>query len=134
MKKNILMKAVAGAGILFCGLTANAQYQPQYQYRDRYEQRHYDIQEQNRLFDRVRADLDHAASSFFMAPGDRYRINAAREQLNDIQNLVSSGNFDEHELNQAVWALRRVINNNRLSDQTRDDLERDLEQMRELRW
>ena len=37
-------------------------------------------------------------------------------------------------IHQAVIALRRVVNNNRLSDRTRDDLERDLERMRELRW
>jgi len=128
------MKAVAGAGMLFCGLTANAQYQPQYQYPNRYEQRRYDIQDQNRLFDRVRADLERASASFMTGPGDRFRLNAAREQLNDIQNLVSSGNFDEHELQQAIVALRRVVNNNRLSDRTREDLERDLERMRELRW
>ena len=139
MRKQILMKAVASAGILFCGLTANAQYQPQYpnryeQYPNRYEQRRHDIQEQNRLFDRVRADLDQAASSFTNGPGDRFRLNAARQQVNDIQNLVSSGNFDERELQQAIGALRRVVNNNRLSDRTRDDLERDLERMRELRW
>src|SRR5437867_10688369 len=132
MKKNILMKAVAGAGILFCSLTANAQYQPPY--RDRYEQRHPDIQEQTRLYDRIRADLDHASASFMIGPGDRFRLNAAREQLNDIQNLVSSGNFDEHELQQAIIALRRVVNNNNLSDRTRVNLERDLERMRELRW
>jgi hypothetical protein len=134
MRKKLLMKAVAGAGLLFCGVSANAQYQPQYQYPNRYEQRRYDIQEQNRLLDRTRADLDRAALSFGMGPGDRYRLNAAREQLNDIQNLMSSGSFDQQELNQAVVALRRVVNNNRLSDRTRDNLERDLEQMREFRW
>src|SRR5258705_10466040 len=120
-----LMKAVAGAGILFCGLTANAQYQPQYQYPNRYERRN-DVQEQSRLFDRIRADLDHASTSSWIGAGDRFRINAAREQLNDLQNLVASGNFDEQELNQAIFALRRVVNNNRLPDRTRDDLEQDL--------
>ena len=131
--RQLLMKAVAGAGILFCGFTANAQYQPQYQYPNRYEHR-YDIQEQSRLFDRIRADLDRASISPWTGPGDRFRLNAAREQLNDVQNLVASGNFDEQELNQAIIALRRVVNNNRLPDRTRDDLERDLERMRELRF
>src|ERR1051326_4057762 len=133
MRKKILMNAVAGAGMLFCGLTANAQYKPQYEYPNRYEQRRYDVQEQNRLFDRIRADLDHASNSFWMAPGDRYRLNSAREQLNDIQNMVSNGNFDQREMTEAIVALRRVVNNNRLSDRTRDDLERDLERLRELR-
>ena len=129
--KQLLMKAVAGAGILFCGFTANAQYQPQYP--NRYEHR-YDIQDHSRLFDRIRADLDRASASFWTGPGDRFRLNAAREQLNDLQNLVASGNFDGQELNQAIVALRRVVNNNRLSDRTREDLEQDLERMRELRW
>src|SRR5947207_4190301 len=113
--KQLLMKVVAGAGILFCGFTANAQYQPQYQYPDRYERR-YDIQDHSRLFDRIRADLDRASVSIWTGPGDHFRLKAAREQLNDLQNLVASGNFDEQELNQAVIALRRVVDNNRLSD------------------
>ena len=133
MRKKLLMKAVAGAGFLFCGLTANAQYQPQWDRYGRYEQRRYDIQERNRMFDRIRADLDRASSSYFSGPGDRYRINAAREQLNDIQNIMSSGSFDQRELNQAIFSLRRVVNDNRLSDQSREDLQRDLELMRELR-
>jgi len=96
--------------------------------------RRHDIQEQNRLFGRIRADLDRASSSWVSGPGDRFRLNAAREELNDIQNLVSSGNFDERELQQAIVSLRRVVNNNRMPDRVHDDLQEDLERLRDLRW
>jgi ribosome-binding ATPase YchF (GTP1/OBG family) len=131
MRTNILMKAVAGAGLLFCGLTANAQYQPQY---DRYEQRRYDIQEQMRLFERIRADLNRAGSNFRLDRDDRFRIDIAHQQLNDMQNMVVSGNFDERELQQAIRSLRRVVNQNPMPQRVRDNLEVDLERLRELRW
>jgi len=66
--------------------------------------------------------------------GDRYRIDAAREQVNDVENMLNSGSFSRRELNEAIWALRRVLDNNTLSERTRDMLENDLNRMQQMRF
>ena len=133
--KNLIIKAVAGAGILFTGVAANAQYPYQYQPQDRYEQRYgyrYGVEEAQ-LFDRIRAHLDRASMSPFTNAGDRFRINAARQELTDIENMMSSGQFSRREFNEAIRSLRRVINTNGLRDRNRELLENDLYRLQELR-
>jgi hypothetical protein len=128
--RNLMTKAVAGAGLLFCGLTANAQYPyqtPRSQYQQRFDP------SMDRTLDRLRAHLDRAALSPFMDRDDRFRIETARQQVSDLQYQLQSGQIDQRELNEAIVALRRVVNNNQLNPGLRMRLENDLEQMRGVR-
>ena len=126
MMKKFIVKAFAGAGILLCGLTANAQPQSRYDYRYRVND------EQTRLLRRVQAHLDRAAVNTINS-GDRFVINNARQEVAEVRNDFASGQMDNRELNQAIRAVRQVLNTATLAPRDRDILERDLIRMRELR-
>jgi len=80
------------------------------------------------VFERVRADLDRAESASYPNGGDRHRFNKVREELNEFQRSGNRG-----ELNEAISALQKVVNKNRLSYQDRDVLNQDLYQLRDFR-
>lgn len=130
-----IMKAVAASGLLFAGLTtANAQYRPRGDpgyYQDRDEDRD---RERARFLDRVRADLDRAEATTVPFTGDRARIDRAREEVNAVQRKLEAGIFDRRELDDAIIAVQRVLNDNHMmSDSTRDFLAADLNHMRDFR-
>jgi hypothetical protein len=120
--KPLLTVTLLGASLF--GVAANAQYQPRYGDRD------YDRDDRYRadLFERVRADLDRAASYAYWNEGDRHRIGKVREELGEFQRSGS-----RHELNDAIGALQKVVNDNRISPRDRDVLADDLYRMRDYR-
>jgi hypothetical protein len=129
--RNLMTKAIAGAGLLFCAMSANAQYPyqtPQSQYQQNWGDRGIE-----RTLNRVQNDLDRAALSPWLDRDDRFRIETARQQVSDIQYRLNSGQFDQRELNEAIVALRRVVNNNQLNPGVRMRLENDLVRMRDIR-
>jgi hypothetical protein len=126
MMKQFIVKAFAGAGILLCGLTANAQPQSRYDYRYRYND------DQTRLLWRVQANLDRAAANTIDS-GDRYRIISAKQEVMDVRNDLANGRMDNRELQQAIRSVRQVLNTATLTPRDRDILENDLVRMRELR-
>lgn len=122
--RRLLVLSLAGA---FLVLTASAQYYPR---RDgRYPDR--DDYGRNRgggPFERVRADLYRAESASYPNGGDRHRFDKVREELNEFARTGRPG-----ELNEAISALQKVVNKNRLSYQDRDVLNQDLYQLRDFR-
>jgi hypothetical protein len=127
------LKALAVSGLLLFGLTANAQYRPRgdagYQDRDEYRDR-----ERARFLDRVRADLDRAEATTVPFTGDRARIERAREEVNAVQRKLEAGVYDRRELDDAIVAVQRVVDDNHmLSDSNRDFLAADLNHMRDFR-
>ena len=116
---------LAMAGLLAAGAVAQAQYRP---YSDRYYGRESYNRGPGDLFGRVRADLDRAESNSNWNGGDRRRFSKVREELSEFQR---SG--DRHELNDAISALQKVVNDNRLDYRDRDVLARDLYQLRDFR-
>jgi hypothetical protein len=98
---------------------ARAQYQPPYGYRD---------YGGGDLFDRVEADLDRVAAASYWNSGDRHRINKVREELGEFQR-----GGRRHELNDAIGALQKVVNDNRMPPRDREILASDLNQMRDFR-
>jgi hypothetical protein len=128
----LFSKALIGSGLLLCGLVAQAQYGPRYgDGYSNYGQR--ETREQSWIFDRVRADLDRAEASTFPFSGDRNRIERARVELNELQSSWNSGEINGREFNDAVMALQRVVDVNRLSDRSRDFLAGDLNRLRDMR-
>jgi hypothetical protein len=120
------LPVLAIAGLLAGSAAANAQYQRPY------ADRSYHRDDYNRgrgeLFGRVRADLDHAEADSHWNVGDRHRFAKVREELDEFQRSGSP-----HELNDAISALRKVVNDNRLAYRDRDILAEDLYQMRDFR-
>jgi len=125
MMKTFILRTFAGAGILLCGLTANAQ--PQYRY-DRY----YGTNDDNRALWRIQSDLDRAAANTWNHE-DRYRLSAAKQEVSDVRNDLSAGRVDNRELNQAIRALRQALNSSNLTMRDREILENDLSRLRSLR-
>ena len=122
--RRVLMLSLVGS---FLVLTASAQYYPRggdgrYSDSDDYGRN------RGGVFDRVRADLDRAESASYPNGGDRNRFNKVREELNEFQRSGNRG-----ELNEAISALQKVVNKNRLSYQDRDVLNQDLYQLRDFR-
>ena len=123
--RRLLVLSLAGSLLV---LTASAQYYPRRgdgRYPDRDD---YGRNRGGGPFDRVRADLDRAESASYPNGGDRHRIDKVREELNEFARSGRPG-----ELNEAISALQKVVNKNRLSYQDRDVLNQDLYQLRDFR-
>ena len=120
--RKFLTATLLGASLV----CAVASAQTPYGYRD------YDRNDYGRyrgdLFERVRADLDRVEAASYWNEGDRHRINKVREELGDFQRSGS-----HHELNDAIGALQRVVNDNRMPPRDREMLASDLYQMRDFR-
>jgi hypothetical protein len=85
------------------------------------------------LFQRIRADLDHATSGAFPFTGDRARLERTQMELDELQQKLARGFYDERELDETMAAMQAVIEGNRLSPRDRAMLTDDLNRMRDFR-
>jgi hypothetical protein len=133
--KHHLFTSIAGAGLLLF-LVAPVRAAAQYHDDDGW---HHDREEfyrgndwHMRLFDRVREDLNHVEADAFRG-SDRGRIDRTKMELAELQGKLAAHRYDEHELDDVIGSLRRVVTDNRLSPSDRDMLNDDLARMREYR-
>lgn len=141
---NLLVKAMIGSALLAAASAANAQVYGGGYYdhgrfygevgRDR-DDRYRDGRDfrGDDLVGRVRSDLDRAESHSYWNGGDRRRFDKVREELGEFQGKLASGRYDRHELDEAIGALQKVVNNNRLEYRDRDALQDDLYRLRDFR-
>ena len=85
------------------------------------------------LFQRVREDLDHATSGAFPFTGDRARLERTRMELDELQQKLARGFYDERQLDETSAALLAVVEGNRLTPRDRAMLTDDLSRMRDFR-
>jgi hypothetical protein len=85
------------------------------------------------LFQRIRTDLDHATSGAFPFTGDRARLERTQMELDELQQKLARGFYDERELDEATAALQAVVEGNRLAPRDRAMLTDDLNRMRDFR-
>jgi hypothetical protein len=85
------------------------------------------------LFQRVRQDLDHATSGAFPFTGDRARLDRTRMELDELQQKLAHGFYDERQLDETTAALQAVVEGNRLAPRDRAILTDDLNRMRDFR-
>lgn len=85
------------------------------------------------LFQRIRQDLDHATSGAFPFTGDRARLDRTRMELDELQQKLARGFYDERELDETAAALQAVVEGNRLAPRDRAMLTDDLNRMRDFR-
>jgi hypothetical protein len=128
----------AGAFLIFVG-AAGAQDRDR---RDRdYDWYHHDrddrYRDENawraRLFWHVREDLEHVQFATFPFGRDQYRIQQTKQELNELQDKLARGVYDQRELDDVIGALQRVVADNRMSARDRDLLNDDLRRLREYR-
>ena len=134
--KHLLIRTVAGTGLMLFGLTASMQAQrprdDDSYHRDRDDYFRGD-QWRARMFDRVRDDLNHVQTTWFSGGGDQYRIDRAKQELNELQTAMAEHRFNERALDDVVNAMQRVVSDNRLSDRDRSILNDDLARLRQFR-
>jgi hypothetical protein len=86
-----------------------------------------------RMFSLIREDLDHVQNATFPIGRDQYRIQRTKQELNELQDKLGRGVYDERELDEVIGALQRVVADNRMSPRNRDALNDDLRRLREYR-
>ena len=82
------------------------------------------------FFQRVREDLDHATSGAFPFNGDRARLSRTQMQLDDLQQKLSRGFFDQRQLDDVVVSMRLILQANRLDPLDRTILADDVNRLR----
>ena len=85
------------------------------------------------LFQRIRQDLDHATSGAFPFTGDRARVERTQMELDELQQKLARGFYDERELDETMAAMQAVVEGNRLAPRDRAMLTDDLNRMRDFR-
>ena len=86
-----------------------------------------------RFFQRIREDLDHVQSVTFPFSNDQYRIARTKQELDELQDKLARGYYDQRELDEVMGAMQRVVQDNRLSRRDRDILGDDLDRLRDFR-
>jgi len=86
-----------------------------------------------RFFQRIREDLDHVQSVTFPFSNDQYRIARTKQELDELQDKLARGYYDQRELDEVIGAMQRVVADNRLSRRDRDILGDDLDRLRDFR-
>jgi len=134
--KHLLLRTVAGTGLVLFGLTASMQAQrprdDDSYHRDRDDYYRGD-QWRARMFDRIRDDLNHVQTTWFSGGGDQYRLDRAKQELNELQTSMAEHRYNERALDDVVAAMQRVVSDNRLSDRDRSILNDDLARLRQFR-
>jgi hypothetical protein len=86
-----------------------------------------------RFFEQIREDLDHVASTTFPFGGDQARLSRTKFELDELQEKLSRGFYDEQELDEVIGALEVVLQSNRLGSRDGGILSDDLSRMRDFR-
>ena len=69
----------------------------------------------------------------FPFSNDQYRIARTKQELDELQDKLARGYYDQRELDEVIGAMQRVVADNRLSRRDRDLLADDLDRMRDFR-
>ena len=136
--KQIVRKGIAAAGFLVFSGVIVAQDRDRYDrdygwYHQDRDDRYRDDRWRSRLFWQVREDLEHVQAATFAYGRDQYRLQRTKQELNEMQDKLARGVYDERELDEVMGALHRVVADNRLSPRDRDVLNDDLHRLAEYR-
>jgi hypothetical protein len=126
-----LISSIAIVTLLLAGVTAEAQ-------STGFTQRGYpDVtdayQSGLKVYYKTWADLNQAQKRVPPNPGDWYRYDVARGHMDLLKRTWQDGSFDRAQITDAINDMQFVLQFNNLSNQDRDVLTRDLDQLRDLR-
>jgi hypothetical protein len=85
------------------------------------------------FFQHVREDLEQVAAATPPFGRDQARLARTKFELDELQQKLGRGFYDERELDEVTQALQEVVNSNRLNGRDRDVLARDLDRLRDFR-
>jgi two-component SAPR family response regulator len=129
--KYVLTQSIIVAALLLPVSSVNAQ-------SIRFMQRGYpDVtdayQSGRNLYNRTWADLNQAQQRVAPYPGDWYRFDVARGQMDLLERTWQDGSFNRAQLNDAISDVQQVLQFNNVSSQDHEKLARDLEHLRDIR-
>jgi hypothetical protein len=129
-----LVTVIAVPGLLVLSTSAFGQDDERRRAEERYHQGARDEGWwRGRLFERVRADLDHVQAVTFRFSPDQYRLSKVKTELNELQEKYAARAYSQPELDDVIDSLQRVVADNHLSERDRDALRDDLSHLREFR-
>jgi hypothetical protein len=85
------------------------------------------------FFQRVRDDIEHVQSEAFPFGADQYRLARTKQELDQLQNKLANGRYDQRQLDSVIASLQRVVQDNRLARNDRELLNDDLNRLRDFR-
>jgi hypothetical protein len=134
--RHLLLRTMAGAGLILFGLGATAQAQPPRDddayHRDRDDYYRGD-QWRARMFDRVRDDLNHIQTTSFSGIRDEYRLERVKQQLGELQTQMADHRYNDRELDDVINALQRVAADSHVNERDRNILNDDVSRLRQFR-
>jgi len=128
--KHLLIKTLAGSGLLLMGLTASAQYLPRqdYQGQTQFDQR----QAQAPVFDHLRTDLDRVHANTMPFTPARDRVVRAQERVNECQRDIRNGTYDARTFDHTIASVQNVIDSNNLTYTNQQFLRHDIRALSRL--
>jgi hypothetical protein len=118
--KRLLLGTALAAGLVTFGIQGFSQERDEGYWR-------------GRLFDRVRADIDAVQARTPVFSSSEFRLDRAKEELNQLQRDASNGNFIDRDLDDVIGTLQRVVADNRMPERDRAMLTDDLNHLRDFR-
>ena len=85
-----------------------------------------------RLFDRVRQDVEHVRSAY-QSDDDQRRLSRVLRELNELQGSMARGRYDNSELDDVIEWMQRVLRENRLPQRDGQLLSDDSDRLRDFR-
>jgi hypothetical protein len=85
------------------------------------------------LVDQVHTDLNHAYTVFHFSGEDRERLNKAEKECREFAQKWEKGKFEKDQLDDAISSIQHVLDNNKLPANARDDISKDVAQLRNMR-
>ena len=85
------------------------------------------------LVGKVQEDLNRAADFVRNNEKERERYHNVQHKLSEFDRKLREGHFDKSNLDDAIDDLKNVVKNNTLDSRDRDELARDLSDLRTLR-
>ena len=134
--KSILLKSLAGAGLLAFSLASVSVANAQDRDRDFYGNRDAYFHGEHwhaRMFQRVKEDVEHVRADTWPQGGDTYRLDRTVDELNQLQSNMASHVYDENDLNRVIGTLNRVVSDNRMSPSDRNILTDDVSRLQDFR-
>lgn len=86
-----------------------------------------------KLYYRTWADLNQAQKHAIANPGDWYRYDVARGQMDLLERTWKDGTFTRAQINEGISELQQILQFNNLTATDRDAVGRDLEHLRDIR-
>jgi hypothetical protein len=120
--KHVVAFAIA-SGLLLTGI-GRAQFGPGPKYEPN---------EVTALVDQVHTDLNHAYGVWHFSDDDRERLNRAEKDSREFAQKWAKGKFDKGQLDGVISSIQHVLDNNKMPEDARDAISKDLAQLRNMR-